>query len=330
MRNRGSYILTVVPNTAVDTTLVVSDAVTLGESYKAEEVIKLPGGKGINVARVLHTLGVPVHVCGCVGGMPGEFIKTGLAQAGIAATLLPIMGISRTCMAIVERAIHRATEVNGPGPVITEEEAQAFIKLYEQLLPEAQAVTISGSVPPGLPLDFYAQLLRLAHVAGVPSVLDTSGPALRAGLEGQPLLVKPNAAEARGFLGREMDSIEDVLEGGRRMRQAGARMIAITRGGEGAVLVSRMGTWQARLPIAAPISTVGSGDAFVAGFLAGLRQAAGYDSLAKTAESTENVLQAFKLAIACGSANTLRLGAGVLSLNDVEHLRQRVEVNALD
>src|SRR5579859_3180344 len=120
MKKMGGYILTVVLNAAIDTTLVVNGAITLGESYKADEVIKLPGGKGINVARVLRTLGRSVHVSGCVGGAAGDFIKSRLEQAGIDATMQTIAGASRTCTAIVERATHRATEVNEPGPVISE------------------------------------------------------------------------------------------------------------------------------------------------------------------------------------------------------------------
>ncbi|HLZ64182.1 MAG TPA: 1-phosphofructokinase family hexose kinase [Ktedonosporobacter sp.] len=332
MEKTGGYILTVVLNAAIDTTLVVNTAITLGESYKADEVIKLPGGKGINVARVLQTLGVPVHVSGCVGGAAGEFIKSGLEQAGIAATLQPIVGASRTCTAIVERATHRATEVNEMGPAISEAEAQAFLELYERLLPGAQAVTISGSVPPGLPDDYYAHLLHRAQVASVPSVLDARGQALRVGLERKPLLVKPNAAEAREFIGHEIKDVEDAVAVGRSMRELGARIVAITRGGEGAVLVTEGGEWQASLRVEKPISTVGSGDAFVAGFLASLQQSVERGAgrtLVEAATYNENVVEAFKLAIACGAANTLRLGAGILTREDVERLRGMVEVSPI-
>jgi tagatose 6-phosphate kinase len=306
MSKKDGYILAVALNAAIDTTLVVPSAITLGESYRAAEVIKLPGGKGINVARVLHTLGVPIHVCGCVGGDPGEFIKRGLKQAGIAATMQPIAGVSRTCTAIVERATHRTTEVNEPGPAISESEARAFLDLYESLLPGAWAVAVSGSVPPGLPTDYYAEMVRRARAAGIPPTLDARGPALRIG--------------------------EDALAVGRKMRELGARIVAITRGGEGVVLVTEMGAWQAGLRVGKPVSTVGSGDAFVAGFLAGLRQAVEHGtsrSLEQAVEQAADLMLAFKLAIACGTANTQRLGAGVLALADVERLQHMVEVTAL-
>ena len=108
------YVLAVALNAAVDATLTIPEPLTPGEMHKADSVLKLPGGKGINVARVLHTLGVPVRVTGLVGGPAGEFIKNGLAGVGIDATFLPIAGESRTCNAVVEDESHRVTQKNPP------------------------------------------------------------------------------------------------------------------------------------------------------------------------------------------------------------------------
>ncbi len=174
-------ILTVALNAAIDTTLTIPSSFTLGESHRAGDVLKLPGGKGVNVARVLHTIEVPVHVIGLAGGSMGAFITEGLAQEGINSTFLPIAGAARTCTAIVELDRHRVTEINEPGPTITDTEAQAFLDLYETLLPEAWAIVLSGSLPSGLPDDYYALLMKRAHTLGVPTVLDTSGRSLRPG-----------------------------------------------------------------------------------------------------------------------------------------------------
>src|SRR5438105_15247950 len=159
-----AYILTVTLNTSVDTTLTMPSPFMVGETHKVRDVLKLPGGKGINVARVLHTLGVPVHVTGLAGGPAAEFIKTGLAEAGIDSTFLPIAGASRTCIAVVECDSHRVTEVNEPGPTITGSEAQAFLDLYEKLLPGVEAVMLSGSLSPSLPDDYYTLLMHRAHM----------------------------------------------------------------------------------------------------------------------------------------------------------------------
>jgi 1-phosphofructokinase family hexose kinase len=323
------YILTVTLNASIDTTLTIPSALKVGETNRVSEVLKLPGGKGLNVARVLHTLDVPVHATGLVGTTALEFISNGLAQDDIPSTFEPFSGSSRTCTAVVEYPEHRVTEINEPGPFISEIQAQAFLELYEALLPDALAVVLSGSLPPGLPTDYYALLLNQAHAMGIPALLDTSGEALRQGIEAGPLLVKPNASEVKQFLGKEVHSVEDAVYAGQRMRAQGAQMAAITLGAEGAILVSKMGTWLARLSIPNAISGVGSGDAFVAGFIAGLHKAveAGQGaSIAEAAATASRAEQALRLAAACGAANTLLLGAGVLRREDVERFKHMTEI----
>jgi tagatose 6-phosphate kinase len=211
-----SYILAVALNTAVDTTMTIPEPLTPGETHKADSVLKLPGGKGINVARVLHTLRVPVRVTGLIGGPAGEFIKNRLSEAGIDATFLPIAGDSRTCNAVVEDESHRVTEINEPGPTISNEEAEGFLDFYERLLPESLAVVLSGSLPPGLPDDYYVPLMHLANMAGIPVFLDTSGLALLPAIAARPLLVKPNATEVAQFIGREIRDLQDVVRAGKR------------------------------------------------------------------------------------------------------------------
>src|SRR6185312_6796557 len=128
------YILTVALNAAIDTTLTVPAPLRIGETNRVDSVLKLPGGKGVNVARVLHTLDVPAHVTGLIGGPTGRFIKDGLMKAGIDATFLSFAGVSRTCTAVIEDESHRVTEINEPGPTISNKDADAFLELYEHLL----------------------------------------------------------------------------------------------------------------------------------------------------------------------------------------------------
>jgi tagatose 6-phosphate kinase len=326
------YVLAVALNAAVDTTLTIPELLTPGETHKGKSVLKLPGGKGINVARVLHTLRVPVRVTGLVGGPAGEFIKNGLAETGIDATFSPIAGVSRTCNAVVEDQSHRVTEINEPGPTISDEEAEAFLDLFERLLPEALAVVLSGSLPPGLPDDYYVPLIHLANLAGIPVFLDTSGLSLLSAIAARPLLVKPNATEVAQFIGREMRDLEDVVHAGKRIRERGAHMVAITRGEQGAVLVTGHGTWLARVNVPNPLSSVGSGDAFIAGFIAGLHEAIekrGMPSLSIALAVVDTLLEALVLAVACGAANTLQLGAGILAREEVEHLRHMVNLTTI-
>lgn len=326
------YLLTVTLNAAIDTTLTLASPLTLGHLNRAQAVLKLPGGKGLNVARVLHTLGVPVYATGFAGGPAADFLVTALAQSGINATFHPIAGHTRTCTAIVEPESHRVTEINEPGPVISEAEAQDFLGLYSALLQDASAVVLSGSLPPGISSNYYATLIARARAAGVPAILDTSGQALAEGIAAQPLLVKPNAHEARDLLGQEIQKVEDAALAGQELQARGVQGALVTLGAQGAVLVLHNGAWHARVQIASPVSTVGCGDALLAGFLAALQQAgerSTYSSLQDALTDAGLAPQALRLAVACGAANTLHLGAGVIQQEEVERLHGLVQITAL-
>jgi tagatose 6-phosphate kinase len=271
-------------------------------------------------------------VTGFAGGSAATWITARLAEAGIDAIFQPISGSTRTCTAIVELGSRRATEVNEPGPPISEAEVRGFLALYRALFQDASAVVLSGSLPPGIAGNFYATLIALARAVGVPAMLDSSGPALAEGIAAQPLLVKPNAHEAGGLLGSAIHTLEDALQAGQLLRARGAQAALITLGGQGAVLVLEAGAWHAQVPVAHPISSVGCGDALLAGFLAALGQAVqrgASPSLRTAAIDAHLAPHALRLGVACGAANTLHLGAGVLLPDEVERLRDQVQVTAL-
>lgn len=322
-------VLTVVLNTTIDTTLILSTPLTTGFTHKALDVHKLPGGGGLNVARVLRTLGVTVRATGLVGGPATNFIHHGLAREGIEAVWQPIAGETRTCTVVIEKTMSRVTEVNEPGPTITGVEAQDFLDLFATLLEDVSFVVLSGSLPPGLPDNYYAQLIERAHASGIMSVLDTSCEALFAGLPARPFLMKSNMHEAAHFLGRPLTSITDAVDAGQRMREQGAQMVVITLGAEGAVLVTGVGAFHARLHVPEAISTVGCGDAFVAGFVAGLLPSYASPSMVTATIQPEQVMHAFRLATACGAANTLSLGAGIVDPADVRRLEEQVNLTQL-
>jgi 1-phosphofructokinase family hexose kinase len=326
-----SYVLTVTLNAAIDTTLTIP-LLEAGASYTAIDVLKLPGGKGLNVARTLRGLDVPVWATGLAGGQPADFIMEGLDAAGIAPHFLRIAASSRTCTAIVELDRHRVTEVNEPGPEIAPDDAQEFLSLFTQLVRNAHLVALSGSLPPALPDDYYAQLLARSRAASVPAVLDTRGRGLGPGLEALPLLVKPNAKEAGTLIGREVHGVDDALQAGHRLRARGACMAAVTLGAAGAVLVTEMGSWWAHAEVLEPVSTVGCGDAFTGGFIAALCAAvdAGEGATIEEVSRREDVaVRALILATACGAANALTLGAGLMKRDDVTRCRRAVLVKPL-
>ncbi len=338
----GRAILTVTLNAAVDTTLALRGALAVGASQTAEGVVRLPGGKGVNVARVLHTLGLPVRAIGLSGGSAARVIAEGLAAEDIAASFLPISGASRTNVALVNSTDGadgadgadgdpRVTEINEPGPTVTAAEGERFLAHLDGLLPGAPALVLSGSLPPGLPDDYYARLIERAHAVGVPALLDTSGRALRPGLAAGPLLVKPNETEAAQLTGRAVRGVDDAVAAA-ALRAMGAGAVALTLGAMGAVLVTADGAWHGRVAVAGGVSPVGSGDAFLAGLLAGLVGATTRKEAPDVARALTHevvVRDALARAVACGAANTLRRGAGVLDAGDVARLEKAAEVRRL-
>ncbi len=336
--DRERAILTVTLNAAVDTTLVLRDALAVGTSQTAAQVVRLPGGKGVNVARVLHTLGRPVRATGLSGGPAARVIADGLASEGIVADFLPIGGMSRTNVALVDGAGDvagadpRVTEINEPGPTVTAAEGERFLARLAGLLPGAPALTLCGSLPPGLPDDYYARLIDCARDAGVPALLDTSGRALRPGVTAKPLLVKPNRAEAAQLIGHEVRDVYDAVTAAEALRALGASAVALTLGAEGAILVTAGGAWHGRVAVTGGVSPVGSGDAFLAGLLAGLvGVVARGDSRDIVQALTDEAAawEALARAVACGAANTRRRGAGVLDVDDVARLEALAEVTPL-
>ncbi len=326
-------ILTVTLNAAVDTTLTVG-TLRVGESETARDVLKLPGGKGNNVARTLHRLGVPVIATGLVGGPAASSITDGLAAEGVSARFMHITCYTRTCTAIVELDHGRVTEVNEPGAPVAPEVADWFQDHLDDLLRggEAALLVLCGSLPPGLPGDYYARLVRQAREAGVPAVVDSKGTALEAALAEAPLVVKPNKVEAETLLGHRIDGVDDALRAARVMGRRGPQVVALTLGALGAVLSSERGAWLAQAPRQDAVDTVGCGDAFVGGLIGGLWDAVSSGAAASLSTATTDaavLARALARAAACGAANALTLGAGMIEVRDVARIERLVVVEPL-
>jgi len=326
-------IVTVTLNAAVDTTLTVG-TLRVGESETARDVLRLPGGKGNNVARTLHRLGIPVIATGLIGGPAAGVIVEGLEGEGISGRFMHIAIGTRTCTAIVELDHGRVTEVNEPGAPVAPEVARRFQDHLDDLLRGGGValLVLSGSLPPGLPDDYYARLVRQAREAGVPAVVDSKGTALEAALAEAPLLVKPNKVEAETLLGRRIDGVDDALRAARVMGRRGPRVVALTLGAQGAVLSSEQGAWLARAPRQEAVDTVGSGDAFVGGLVGGLWDAVSSGAAASLSEATTDaaiLAPALARAAACGAANALTLGAGMIEARDVARIERLVVVEPL-
>ncbi|MFF0435372.1 1-phosphofructokinase family hexose kinase [Streptomyces sp. NPDC004327] len=257
-------IVTVTLNAALDITHRV-ERLRPHAAHRVRDVGARAGGKGVNVSRVLHGLGLPTLVTGLAGGPTGEAVRRELRRAGVPEHLTPICGETRRTVAVVDEHTGDTTTLLEPGPVVRPEEWRRFQADFDACADRATVVVLSGSLPPGLPEDAYATLVRAARARGVPAILDTSGPALLAALAAGPALVKPNADELA-----EATDEPDPQRAAEALRTAGAEAVAASLGPEGLLAVTPAGTWRALPPERLRGNPTGAGDAAVAALARGL------------------------------------------------------------
>jgi 1-phosphofructokinase family hexose kinase len=309
-------IITVTPNAAIDKTLTVPNF-QVGFRHRASESLTLPGGKGVNVARALKTLGLPVVVSGLVGGRTGQQIVEGLARENILNDFVRIAGESRTSTAVIDSTNMSQTEVIEYGPVVTQQELEAFFDKIDYLAKGAQYVVLAGSLPRRVPDDFYAQLLQRLKKGHCFTVLDSAGEPLRLGVRAHPHVISPNLREAEDLVGHEFHDEQDIIDGMAIITEMGAQNVIITMH-DGCFARIRHGrryhVYHGRIPLLGDIvSTVGSGDAFLAGFIACRFQ-------------KMDIAECLRFGLACGAANTERPGAGVFDRDEVDRLLATTDV----
>ncbi|GAA2622801.1 1-phosphofructokinase family hexose kinase [Streptomyces axinellae] len=262
-------ILTVTLNAALDLTYHVP-RLTPHASHRVRQVTERPGGKGLNVARVLAALGFETAVTGFAGGDTGRELRALLAAdaAGVTDALVEVSGNTRRTVGVVDESTGDTTQLNEPGPHVGTAEWDGFLDAYRELLHSGtKVVALCGSLPPGVPVGAYAELVREARTARTPVLLDTSGEPLRRGLAARPDLVKPNAHELAGITGTS-----EPLRAARAAQQRGARAVAASLGADGMLLVTQDGTWSAGVPERLAGNPTGAGDSAVAGLLSGLAE----------------------------------------------------------
>lgn len=285
-------IVTLTLNPSLDRTLALSQ-LRRGEVLRATSARIDPGGKGVNVTRVLRAFGVGSHaVIPCAGPDGRELVRL-LRTAGVPVTEVPVEGWTRSNITLVE-ADGRSTKVNAPGGALTEEEvgrlAEAVVNLCvagpespdkssdkepEGSAPRASWAVLSGSLPPGVPDTVYATLTSLFTDHGVRVAVDTSGGALLAAVDAAPDLVKPNRQELAAAVGTPLATLDDVVAAAEKLRSRGVKAVLASLGADGALLVDDAGAVFCAADPIEPVSTVGAGDALLAGFLAAGARGAG-------------------------------------------------------
>jgi tagatose 6-phosphate kinase len=309
-------------NPALDITYHVP-AVDWAGVNRPSSVRERPGGKGLNVARTLRSLGADVLAMGLVGGATGTQVAAALGELGVPADFTPIGGETRRTVTVVDESANEGAgavvSFHEPGPRVGTSEWAQFAERYGKAMTRCSAVVLSGSLPPGLPADSYATLIEMAAAAGVPAVLDTSGEALLLGVAAGPAIVKPNLAELQALAGRRLTSgsgadRQAVAAAADQLRAAGAQAVVVSLGADGLLATTKDGSWHAFPPGAVDGNPTGAGDAVSAGLAHALVQGLGWD-------------ERLRHAVALGTASAAAPAAGEFSIADYEATLSSVTVH---
>lgn len=306
-------ILTVTLNPSVDRLIYVKQLVPhdTNRILRIEEDV---GGKGVNVARVLRRLGVPVVATGFLGGRTGRYVQHELSDIdGVQCEFVWVRGETRTNLAVQEEDGSPPTALNERGPEISPEELEALLKAVDMLSEGMAFVALGGSLPPGVPADIYATLGEIASRRGARVVLDADGEPLMQGLRASPYLIKPNENEAERLLGRAIDTLDDAARAAQELHNRGVPMVIVSIGEKGAALACAEGCWVAVPPEVRAISTIGSGDSMIAGVLSVLARDG-------TAE------EAIRWGTAAGAATAMTDGSDIGTAEQIRELLPQAEV----
>lgn len=309
-------IVTVTLNPAVDQTLVLSKFVA-GDTLRVKASRLDPGGKGINVSRVVRELGGESLAMGFAPGGLGRYIEQTLDSQGIPCDFLHTRGETRTNITIVDESRHMQTILSDPGPQTDPHYVVELKKRLRKRLRAGDWLVLAGSIPPPLDASVYTEIIHEAAEMGVHTVLDADGAALAAGAAAHPEIVKGNRREMERLLGRHLDDEGSMLEAAREVHDAGVNYVVVTRGREGAVAAAEQRYLRGVAPRVRAVSAVGSGDAFLAGVVLTLSREGGIE-------------EALRLGIAAGTASVLFPGTELCRRREVDILMPRVRIHPVE
>jgi 1-phosphofructokinase family hexose kinase len=305
-------IYTITLNPSIDLQYTIQ-AFAFNEVLRAQVVRRDLGGKGFNVSHALSCLKIENVALGFVGGKTGEFMVEKLSELKLENDLIWISGESRTNTSIIQSVSKEHLKVNDPGPKISPLEQTSLLKKVENRATEGDWFVLSGSLPPGVPLNFYAALIRLIQSKGARAALDTSGAPLRLGIKSSPFLIKPNRMEMQELTGLSLDTPTEYSQAITAAHDLGAKNMCLSLGKEGAVYSDGEKTWKAAPPSIDECNPIAAGDALLAGLVAALSQG-------------QSCNQALAWGVACGAAAASLGGTAFGTLDEVDALFHKVSI----
>ncbi|MBC1483066.1 1-phosphofructokinase [Listeria immobilis] len=277
-------IYTITLNPSIDY-IVQIDQLNLGELNRMKQDYKLPGGKGINVSRVLNQLNVPSLATGFTGGFTGGFINDWLKNEGVKTGFVKIKDDTRINIKLKHG---EETEINGLGPAISENEIKEFLAMMDNITAD-DIVILSGSVPPSLGNDFYNKIIQICQDKQAEFMIDTTGQELLAALPNKPILIKPNHHELAELFDVQLSGVEELIPYGKKCLELGAQHVIVSMAGDGALLFTGEEVFFAKALNGELKNSVGAGDSMIAGFIG-------------TFDKTRDPLKAFEAGVATGGA----------------------------
>lgn len=305
-------VITVTLNPCIDKTIAIEKLVPYGLNRVVNSRSD-PGGKGINVARVLKNFGVGVTVTGLIAGSQGTILKGALKQAQITEDFLEISGETRTNLKIFDESVNKTTEINETGFQVSSQMLTEFQKKFDGLLQKTSMVVLSGSLPPGVPKNFYADCISMAKARGVKALLDADGEALAAGMRAIPYAVKPNKHELEALTGRSFKNREEIVKAAMELIRTGIEVVIISLGANGAVVVNSedaylVDSWDIKVK-----SATAAGDSMVA-------------SLAYSILNQGSLFDIAKITTAAGTITASKPGTEICTFDEVQQSLEKVTV----
>lgn len=310
-----AVILTVTLNSSIDK-LYLMESVHPETVMRVKEVHNTAGGKGLNVSRVAAGLGEPVVAMGFTGGFNGRYLESLISGPLIRCAFTHVSGETRSCINCWDLSTGRSTEYLEPGEPVTSEEVDRFMSDFLRELTGAECVVISGSMPKGVPEDFYGRLIRRCREASIPVLVDTSGSRLISAVREKPSLIKPNEDEIAQLTGRPFSGREDAVPSLQQLYRSGIPHVVLSLGAEGALLACSEGVFHGKPPKITPKNTVGCGDSMVAGFAVAFSRRLPF-------------LEGFRMALAVSAAGALSLLTGDFDPADYQRILPEVSVTRI-
>jgi len=305
-------IATITLNPCLDEHIMV-DGLIVDEANRWVGLRRYAGGKGIDVSRAIHEMGGVTVAYGFIGGPDGRILEILLDEGGVPFSFTPIRQETRTNFIITDTRTGQQTRIDAPGPRISKGELERLLKKLRQIRPTPDLITAGGSVPPGIPVSIYYDIIMEAKGQGVRAIFDSDGQWLLEGIRAKPYLIKPNVHEVEALLGRELPSEEAIIEAALDLLEMGIEVVVISRGKDGIIAATKESLIKAVSPSVKVRSKVGAGDCTIAGLA--LKLAYG-----------EPLLEARRLAVAMGTAAVLTSGTELCHKADVERLLPQIKV----